>query len=54
VIIAKHGEPVARIVGALQIYREPAREAVEKLNELRRGTTLGGLSWKGLRDHGRR
>ena len=54
VLITKHGKPVARLVGARQFDRERVSEAVEKLKLLRRGTTLDGLSWKALRDEGRR
>lgn len=53
VVITKHGKPIARLVGAEHIDRARAREAVEKLKELRKGTTLGGLSWRELRDEGR-
>ncbi|HYB10811.1 MAG TPA: type II toxin-antitoxin system prevent-host-death family antitoxin [Alphaproteobacteria bacterium] len=54
VIITKHGKPVARLVGAWQADRARAVQAVEGLKALRKGTTLGGLSWKELRDKGRR
>ncbi len=53
VIITKHGKPVARLVGARHIDRARVNEAFEKLKTLRKGTTLGGLSWKALRDEGR-
>jgi prevent-host-death family protein len=53
VIITKHGKPVARLVGAQTIDRARANEVFEKLKALRKGTTLGGLSWKELRDQGR-
>ncbi len=53
VIITKHGKPVARLVGARHIDRARVDEAFEKLKTLRKGTTLGGLSWKALRDEGR-
>lgn len=53
VIITKHGKPVARLVGARHIDRARVNEAFEKLKTLRKGTTLGGLSWKELRDEGR-
>ena len=54
VVITKHGKPVARLVSAAQIDRERVNEAFEKLKLLRKRTTLDGLSWKGLRDEGRR
>lgn len=53
VIITKHGKPVARLVGAQAVDRIGARESFEMLKALRKGTTLGGLSWKALRDDGR-
>lgn len=53
VVITKHGKPVARLVGAQHIDQARANDAVEKLKTLRKGTTLGGLSWKELRDEGR-
>jgi prevent-host-death family protein len=54
VVITKHGKPVARLVAAQPIDRARANAAYDKLRMLRRGTTLGGLSWKALRDAGRR
>jgi prevent-host-death family protein len=53
VVITKHGKPVARLVGARHADRARVNEALEKLKTLRKGTTLGGLSWKKLRDDGR-
>jgi prevent-host-death family protein len=54
VVITKHGKPVARLVGATAADRATADAAVAELRRLREGTTLGGLSWKELRDAGRR
>ena len=54
VVITKHGKPVARLVSADRIDRARAREAADKLKRLRKGTTLGGIPWKTLRDEGRR
>ena len=54
VIITKHGKPVARLVGAQQLDRVRAEEAFEQLKMLRKSTTLDGLSWRALRDEGRR
>ena len=53
VVITKHGKPVARLVSAREIDRARVNEAVEKLKALRKGTSLGGISWKALRDEGR-
>jgi antitoxin (DNA-binding transcriptional repressor) of toxin-antitoxin stability system len=52
-VITKRGRPVARLGGAESIDRARAREAFQQLKLLRKGTTLGGLSWKALRDEGR-
>jgi prevent-host-death family protein len=54
VVITKHGKPVARLISSQTIDRERADAAFEKLKALRQETTLGGLSWKELRDEGRR
>ncbi len=54
VVITKHGKPVARLVSAAHIDRTRAGETVDRLKLLRKGTTLGGISWKSLRDAGRR
>lgn len=53
IVITKHGKPVARLVGARQIDRARVNTAFEKLKALRKGTTLGDLSWKELRNEGR-
>ena len=54
VVITKHGKPVARLVSAARIDHDRVNEAFEKLKLLRKQTTLGGLSWRALRDAGRR
>lgn len=54
VVITKHGKAVARLVGAQALDRSRAQEAFEQLKTLRKTTTLGDLSWKALRDEGRR
>ena len=54
IIITKHGKPVARLVGAATRDQADIDQAVRQLRQLRKQTTLGGLSWKELRDEGRR
>jgi prevent-host-death family protein len=54
VLITRHGKPIARLVPAGIVDRERVTQAIEKLKALRAGSTLGGLSWKELRDEGRR
>jgi prevent-host-death family protein len=52
ITITRRGKPVARLVPIRP--REKASHAMAKLRELRKGSTLGGLSWKELRDAGRK
>ena len=54
VVITKHGKPIARLIGAGQVDRSRVTDAIEKLKSLRKNTRLNGLSWKALRDEGRR
>jgi len=54
VIITRRGKPVARLVAAEPPVDADARQAVERLRALRRGTTLGGADWRELRDEGRK
>lgn len=54
VLITKHGKPIARIVAAAARDQADIDEAVKELRRLRKKTTLGGISWKELRDEGRR
>jgi prevent-host-death family protein len=53
-VITRRGRPVARLVPVADVARTRAAEAVTRLRALRRGTTLGGLDWRELRDAGRR
>ena len=53
IVITKHGRPMARLVSAQAHDQERGRKAVERLKELRRDVTLGGVSWRDLRDEGR-
>jgi prevent-host-death family protein len=54
IIITRRGKPVARLVPIGSAREGRVSEAMAKLRELRKGTTLGGLSWKELRDAGRK
>ena len=54
VVITRHGKPVARLVLAAIADRSRVDQTIAKLKGLRTGCTLGGLSWKELRDQGRR
>jgi len=53
-IISKDDRPVAKPADAEDLNGDRAAAAVRRLRELRDGTTLGGLTWKELRDAGRR
>lgn len=54
VLIIRNGSPVARMVGAAGPDRAKYEAAWKKLFELRQGNRLNGLSWKALRDEGRK
>lgn len=53
-VITRRGKPVAKLVPIDSASAGRAAEAVEQLKRLRERTTLGGLSWKELRDEGRK
>ena len=54
IVITRRGKPVAKLVRIDSDAATRAARAVEELKRLRKGTTLGGLSWKQLRDEGRK
>ena len=54
IIITRHGKPIARLVPAAVADRARIDETISKLKTLRKGSSLGGLHWKDLRDEGRR
>ncbi len=54
IVITKHGTPVARLVPFAKPDSERARRAISCLKAARKGCRLEGLSWKDLRDEGRR
>jgi prevent-host-death family protein len=54
ITITRHGRPVARLVPVSGRDRIRAREAAERLKAFAERHSLGGLSWKALRDEGRR
>lgn len=53
ITITKHGKPLVKMVRATTHDPVAALKAFEELRRLRKGTTLGGLDWKSLRDEGR-
>jgi prevent-host-death family protein len=56
IVITRHGKPLARLVPVPVAVADRSRVdlAISKLKALRKGCTLGGLSWQALRDEGRR
>lgn len=54
VLITKRGKPIAKLVPARVGDAAELEGVVARLKELRRKTTLEGLSWRELRDEGRR
>lgn len=54
VVITRHGRPIARLVPEARARDVKGDELLAEMKRLREGVTLGGLSWKALRDEGRR
>jgi prevent-host-death family protein len=54
ITITRRGKPVARLVRIDSDRAKRAADAVEQLKKMRAGLTLGGVSWKELRDEGRK
>lgn len=54
IVITRHGRPVARLVPVVVTEEGQVERASAALESLRKETTLGGLSWKELRDQDRR
>jgi prevent-host-death family protein len=54
VVITRHGKAVARLVHEAAVVSGKLDDTISRLMEMRKTTTLGGLSWKNLRDEGRK
>lgn len=55
IVITRHGKEVARLVPPRgTINRDAARQAAQRIREMSKGVTLGGLSIKDLVNEGRR
>lgn len=52
--IMDQGMQVARLTPALQTEKTDIDAAIKEMREMRKQFTLGGLSWKDLRDEGRK
>lgn len=54
VVITRHGKEVVRLVPPKSAFsRADARAAAQRIREMSRGITLGGLSFKDLINEGR-
>jgi prevent-host-death family protein len=54
VVITRHGREVARLVPPRGVVnREAAREAAQRIRQMSRGVTLGGIKARDLIDEGR-
>ncbi len=54
IVITRRGKPVAKLVRIESASDEEGRNLLERFKETRKNATLGGLSWKELRDTGRK
>ncbi len=54
IVITRHGTPVARLVPFAKPDGERAGRAIARLKASCKGCRLDGLSWRDLRDTGRR
>lgn len=54
IVITKHGHPVAKLVPISGASQAEAGQAIEAIKQFGRSHKLGKLSWKKLRDEGRR
>lgn len=54
ITITRRGTPVAVLSPTHEPSREQVKHAIERLKQLRKGTSLGGLTFRELIDEGRR
>lgn len=54
VVIARRGKAVARSVREATVADEELGEAIRRLKDMRKFSTLGGLSWMALHEDDRR
>jgi prevent-host-death family protein len=54
IVITRRGKPSARFMPISTTREGKVSDAMAKLGEVRKGTTLEGISWKELRDSGRK
>ena len=54
VLITRHGKPIAMLTTYAPALKKSASEIVARINKLAEKSTLGKVSWKELRDTGRK
>ena len=54
IIITKHGHPVAKLIPLVESTKNDAKSAIAAIKQFGGSHKLGSLSWKKLRDEGRR
>jgi prevent-host-death family protein len=54
IVITRRGKPVARLIGIERPKRDDGRALLARFKAARAGAKLGDLSWKELRDAGRK
>jgi len=54
VVITRHGKPVARLIKAQSADKADIDDAIARLKELRKHSTIGEGGWKAARDWGRK
>ena len=54
IVITRRGKPVAKLVRIDQRSPEDSERLLERFKAVRKNATLGGISWKELRDTGRK
>ena len=54
VVITKHGRPVAKLIPTTVTDKEKIHRTIQQIKEIGKQHTLGGISWKSLRDAGRK
>lgn len=54
VVITRHGKAVARLLSESSTTSRNLENTISRLKEMRKKNTLGGLSWKELRDAARK
>jgi len=54
IIITKHGHPVAKLVPISGVGQVEVEQVIEAIKQFSHSHTLRSISWKKLRDEGRR